>query len=121
MIGHEITAFTGLDHGQTLAVVFPGMMAACKADKKDKLLQFAERVWGIHSGSDDEKIDAAIAKTRAFFESVGVHTHLKDYAVDGLEVAGKIAQRFEQRGWNGLGERQKVGPRQVGQILSYSL
>jgi NADP-dependent alcohol dehydrogenase len=120
MIGHEITAFTGLDHGQTLAVVFPGMMAACKADKKDKLLQFAERVWGIRSGSDDEKIDAAIAKTRAFFESVGVHTRLKDYGVDGVEVGTKIAQRFEQRGWK-LGERQKVGPEQVGQILSYSL
>jgi NADP-dependent alcohol dehydrogenase len=120
MIGHELTAFTGLDHGQTLAVVWPGMMAACKADKKDKLLQYAERVWGIRTGSDDEKVEAAIAKTRAFFESLGVKTHLKAYDVDGVSVGKQIAQRFEQRGWK-LGERQKIGAAQVEQVLSYSL
>ncbi len=33
-----------------------------------KLLQYAERVWNITDGSDDERIDAAIAATRRFFE-----------------------------------------------------
>ena len=81
MVGHELTALCGLDHAQSLAVVFPGTLAERKQAKHAKLLQYAERIWGIRTGAEDEKIDQAIQKTRAFFESVGVKTHLQDYGV----------------------------------------
>jgi NADP-dependent alcohol dehydrogenase len=35
--------------------------------KREKLLQFAERIWGINEGSETG-IDGAIAATRSFFE-----------------------------------------------------
>jgi NADP-dependent alcohol dehydrogenase len=120
MIGHEITALHGLDHGQTLAVVFPGTLAARRQNKRAKLLQYAERVWGIRQGSEDDRIDAAIAKTREFFESVGVKTRLKDYGVPA-NAAKTVADRFAKRGWTGVGERQDIGPAQVEEILEYSL
>ncbi len=119
MIGHEITAMHGLDHGQTLAIVFPAMMAARRSQKREKLLQYGERVWNIRGGSEEERIDAAIAKTREFFESLGVKTHLSDYGI-GADVAQKVAERFEKRGWRGLGERGDIGPREAARILSYS-
>jgi NADP-dependent alcohol dehydrogenase len=118
MIGHELTALRGLDHGQTLAVIFPGMMAAQRQAKHDKLVQYAERVWNIAGGDAEAKIDAAIAKTRAFFESAGVKTRLQDYGVPAT-VIPEIVQRLTARGWTRLGERQQVGPQQVEEILAF--
>jgi len=76
MIGHELTALYGIDHARTLAIVLPSLLQVQRADKREKLLQYAERVWGIQGGSEDERIDAAIARTRAFFEGVGIPTRL---------------------------------------------
>jgi hypothetical protein len=50
MIGHELTALYGLDHGQTLAVVFPATLRHQRARKAAKLLQYAARVWNITEG-----------------------------------------------------------------------
>jgi NADP-dependent alcohol dehydrogenase len=117
MIGHEITALHGLDHAQTLAVVFPATMAARREGKREKLLQYAERVWGIREGGQDARIDCAIARTRAFFESLGVPTRLADYGIPA-ETAQEVAARFERRGWTAAGERGDVGPAKVAEILA---
>ena len=119
MIGHEVTALHGLDHGQTLAAIFPATMYARRESKRAKLLQFAERIWGISEGTEDERIDAAIARTQAFFESLGVKTHLRDYQVPGSVVAA-VSSRFATRG-TVLGERQEIGPKEVEQILQLCL
>jgi NADP-dependent alcohol dehydrogenase len=116
MIGHEITALHGLDHAQTLAVVFPATMAARREGKREKLLQYAERVWGIREGGQDARIDCAIARTRAFFESLGVPTRLAAYGIPA-ETAQEVAARFERRGWTAAGERGDVGPAKVAEIL----
>ncbi|HRV45364.1 MAG TPA: iron-containing alcohol dehydrogenase, partial [Smithellaceae bacterium] len=58
MIGHELTALRGLDHGKSLAVVLPVLLKMRAREKKDKLLQYAERVWGITAGEDAARIDA---------------------------------------------------------------
>jgi NADP-dependent alcohol dehydrogenase len=120
MIGHELTALRGLDHGQTLAIVFPAVLAERKQAKRAKLLQYAERVWGLHTGGEDEKIDQAIQNTRTFFESVGVKTHLKDYGV-APDVVKCVSKRLAARGWTTLGERHDIGPKEVEAILSHSL
>lgn len=117
MIGHEITALCGLDHGRTLAIVFPGTMQERRAAKREKLLQYAARVWGITSGPEEERIDAAIAKTRAFFESLGVPARLSAYGI-GRDIIDAIERRFAERGWTQLGERQDIGPREAAAILS---
>ena len=46
MIGHELTAFFGLDHAQTLAIVLPGLLDVLRQDKAEKLLQLGEHVFG---------------------------------------------------------------------------
>jgi NADP-dependent alcohol dehydrogenase len=117
MIGHELTALHGLDHAQTLAIVLPNMLTIKRDRKRDKLLQYAERVWGLVDGDEDVRIDRAIQKTRDFFESVGVHTKLSDYGV-GLDVIPLITDRFEKRGFVALGEHQDVTPKVVEQILA---
>lgn len=120
MIGHEITAIHGLDHAQTLAVVFPGVMDARRGPKREKLLQYGERIWNIRSGSEDERIDAAIECTREFFGSLGVRTRLSEYGI-GSEIREEVAKRFEKRGWHKLGERGDVGPKEASEILAHTL
>lgn len=119
MIGHELTALHGLDHGQTLAIVLPSTLSIRRDRKWQKLLQYAERVWKIVDGSEEERVNEAIAKTRDFFESVGVRTHLSDYGV-GLDTIPVILERFEKRGFVALGEHQDVNPEIVEKILTLS-
>lgn len=107
MIGHEITALHGLDHAQTLAIVLPNVLAARRERKREKLLQYAARVWGLSAGDENERIDAAIANTRAFFERMGVKTYLRDYGIGADAVAPLLAQ-LERHGLTALGEHQDV-------------
>ena len=117
MIGHELTAAHGLDHAQSLAVIFPATLSAMRRNKRAKLLQYAERVWNLREGEPDARIDAAIARTRAFFESLGVKTHLADYGVP-RETADAVAATFAARGWTAMGEHKDAGPDQVREILA---
>lgn len=107
MIGHEITALYGLDHAQTLAIVLPNLLQQRRHAKRAKLLQFAARVWDIHTGTEDERIDAAIARMRAFFESLGVKTRLSDYGI-GADAVDRIVAQLEAHGMKTLGEHRDI-------------
>ncbi|GGB48633.1 NADH-dependent alcohol dehydrogenase [Oceanisphaera marina] len=120
MLGHELTALHGLDHAQTLAIILPQMLRQRKAAKLGKLVQYAERVWNVREGSDDEKAEAAIEHTRAFFESVGVKTRLGDYGL-GAEHIDPIIDSLKSHGMVALGEHGDVTPEHCRQILLASL
>ncbi|WP_105738785.1 alcohol dehydrogenase [Cronobacter dublinensis] len=107
MLGHELTAMHGLDHAQTLAVVLPALWNEKRNEKRAKLLQYAERVWNITEGSDDERIDAAIAATRRFFETMGAPTRLSDYGLDGSSIPALLA-KLDEHGLTALGEHQDI-------------
>lgn len=107
MIGHEITALYGLDHAQTLAVVLPNLLDVRRDVKRAKLLQYADRVWGLRTGDEDARIDQAIAHTRAFFEALGVRTRLADYGV-GAEAVERIVAQLEAHRMVKLGEDRAV-------------
>lgn len=107
MIGHEITALYGLDHAQTLAVVLPNLLDVRRDVKRAKLLQYADRVWGLRTGDEDARIDQAIAQTRAFFEALGVRTRLADYGI-GAEAVEPIVAQLEAHRMVKLGEDRAV-------------
>ena len=115
LIGHELTAFHGIDHGRTLAIVLPGMMNLKRENKKDKLLQFGERIWGISDGTVDERIDATIARTIEFFESLGVPTTLPEYDVPASTI-DRITLRFKESGLK-FGEKGDIDYQGVEAIL----
>jgi NADP-dependent alcohol dehydrogenase len=107
MIGHELTALFGIDHGQTLAIVLPALLEVRREQKRAKLLQYAERVWHIESGSEEEKVDLAIQKTREFFESLGAKTHLSQYGV-GADKIPVIIEQLKAHGMTALSETQDL-------------
>lgn len=107
MIGHELTALFGIDHGQTLAIVYPSLLEVRREQKRAKLLQYATRVWNITNGSDEEKIDLAIQKTRSFFESLGIKTRLSEYGVTADKIPVVIEQ-LKAHGLTALSETQDL-------------
>ena len=120
MIGHELTAMFGIDHGKTLAILQPAVWAVRREQKRAKLLQYAERVWHLTQGSEDERIDRAIEQTRAFFESLGVPTRLTDYGVTAAHIDPLVAA-LEAHGLTALGEKREVTPAVSRAILETAL
>ena len=120
MLGHELTALHGLDHAQTLAIVLPAMLTERKDAKHGKLVQYAQRVWSIHEGSESDQAEAAIEKTRAFFESLGVKTRLGDYQLTEEHIEPLI-KSLEEHGMTALGEHNDVTPDVCRRVLHASL
>ncbi|WP_282014846.1 iron-containing alcohol dehydrogenase [Marinifilum flexuosum] len=118
MIGHELTAFHGIDHGVTLAIVLPGLLTKLKEQRGEKLLQYAERIWNITEGTDDERKTLAIQKTEEFFQSVGIATRLGDHNV-GQDSIDIISKRFIERGYVGM--LPDVAAADVAEILESRL
>jgi NADP-dependent alcohol dehydrogenase len=119
-IGHELTAFHNIDHARTLAIVLPGIMQVKRESKREKLLQFGERVWCITTGTPDERIDATIGKTVGFFESVGIPTKMSAYGI-GADFIVTVCDRFKQRGIKGIGERGDLTIDQIAEVLTLQL
>lgn len=107
MIAHELTALFGIDHGQTLAIIYPALLEVRRSQKRAKLLQYAERVWHIENSNEDDKISQAICNTRAFFESLGIKTYLSEYGI-GADKISVIMQQLKAHGWTALSETQDL-------------
>jgi len=116
MIGHELTALHGLDHGLTLAIVLPGVLSVMKSEKLEKLVQYGQRVWNLHGSTDEEIAHQAIAKTDEFFRSLGMKTRLSEHGI-GEETIREIVRRFSEPVKVTLGERGSITPEKVGEIL----
>ena len=119
-IGHELTALYGIDHARTLAIITESHYTYNLESKKDKLAQYAERVWNVTEGTKDDKAKAGIKLTTAFFHSLGIKTTLSEYTKDYKGTAQIISKRFTDRGWLGLGEHQKLAPSDVEKIVEMS-
>ena len=120
MIGHELTALYEIDHARTLAIIAPSLYKVMFETKKDKLAQYGERIFGVTGNSIDEKANQAIEKTVEFFHKMGMKTKLSENTDDFQKTADFIVNRFEERGWKGLGEKQNITLDKVKEIVEMS-
>jgi NADP-dependent alcohol dehydrogenase len=119
-MGHELTALYGIDHARTLAIVAPRHYLHSIENKKEKLAQYAERVWGITRGDTLTKAELAINKTEDFFQSLDIPTRLSDYTTQYRGTAEKVSESLTQRGWVALGEHKDITPDRVKTIIEDS-
>jgi NADP-dependent alcohol dehydrogenase len=120
MIGHELTALYEIDHARTLAIIGPNLYKVMFETKKDKLAQYGKRVWNITGNSTEEIAEKAIEKTVEFFHKMGMKTKLSENTVDFKNTADFIVNRFEERGWKALGEKQNITTEKVRAIVEMS-
>jgi len=120
MIGHELTGAFGIDHARTLSIVLPAVMKVRKEQKREKLLQYATRVWQITEGDDDARIDQAIRLTEEFFEKMQVPTRLSDVDLDSKDI-DLLIERLQQNGLTALGEQGDITLEISREILTLAL
>jgi NADP-dependent alcohol dehydrogenase len=107
VLGAPITALFGIDHARTLAIIQPANWRTRKVQKREKLLQYAERIWGITEGSEDDRIENAIQKTEDFFHSLDIPTRFSDYDL-GEEAIEKVLANIEKHGMTAISEHGDV-------------
>ena len=120
MIGHELTALYEIDHARTLAIIGPNLYKVMFETKKEKLAQYGQRVWNITGNSTEEIAHKAIEKTVEFYHTMGMKTKLSENTGNYKETANFIVNRFEERGWQALGEKQNITLEKVREIVEMS-
>ncbi len=120
MIGHELTALYEIDHARTLAIIGPNLYKVMFETKKEKLAQYGQRVWNITGNSTEEIAHKAIEKTVEFYHVMGMKTKLSENTENYKKTANFIVNRFEERGWLALGEKQNITLEKVREIVEMS-
>lgn len=115
MIGHELTAFYGLDHARSLAVVQPHLLRVMIKDKQEKLVQMGKEVFDM-----PHNYEMVIEAIEYMYHSIGVSTKLKDYNIDD-KVVENITKALEKHGMSKIGEKGTVTLEKVAQILELSM
>ena len=115
MIGHELTAFYGLDHAQSLAVVQPHLLRVMIEDKQDKLTQMGKEVFDM-----PHNYEMVIEAIEYMYQNIGVPTQLSAYKTDD-KVISNITKALETHGMTALGEKGNVTLEKVALILEKSL
>ena len=119
MIGHELTALYNIDHARTLAIIGPNLYRVLFETKKEKLAQYGKRVFQL-TGTDEEIAREAIGATVAFYHTMGMKTKISENASNIENTADFIVNRFEERGWKALGERQNISLDKLREIVELS-
>lgn len=115
LIGHELTAYYGLDHGRSLTVVLPHLLREMIDEKGEKVAQMGENVFGITNDNE-----AVIQKIEETFHSVGVATKLSDYEIDD-KVIQNVHNAFKSHGYLEIGENGTITLDKVANILNRSM
>ena len=119
MIGHELTALYGVDHGRSLAIVQPSLLRHQIAVKRDKLEQMARNVFGL-SGSED-LAERCIDAIEHFYHSLGVATQLTEHGADKAAAIDAIVAQLEAHGMVKLGENRAITPKESREILEQAV
>jgi NADP-dependent alcohol dehydrogenase len=82
-------------------------MKVRRKEKREKLLQYAERVWQIRSGDDNSRIDQAIAATEDFFRQMQVPVRLSEVNLHAADI-DLLLEKLEQHGMTALGEHSDI-------------
>lgn len=78
-IGHELTAYLGMDHGCTLACIQPRVLQYNFEAKKAKLAQMGRRVFDLE-GEDEEVARKCIDEIVNFYENdMHMPTHISKF------------------------------------------
>ncbi|MDD7910844.1 iron-containing alcohol dehydrogenase [Pseudovibrio exalbescens] len=106
MIGHELTALYGVDHGRSLAIIQPWLLRNQMEFKQAKLEQMGRNVFALEEGDDlAERTVQAIEK---FYHSLNVKTQLEEYTGTREEAVNAVVEQLERHQMVQLGENQSI-------------
>lgn len=114
MIEHGLSAITDIAHGKGLAIIIPAFLEFSKNKIMDKLDRFAERIFGIDTGSKGYDSDLAIKALKDWYRKIGQPVKLKeiDLEKDKIEVIAKNASQISP-----FGQIQQMNEKEILEVL----
>ena len=95
-IEHELSAFNDITHGVGLAILTPNWMRYVLNERTvGRFARYGTNVWGLDASAPaQQRAEEAIAKTRAFFTSLGLPATLHEVGIgeEHLELMAKKAR-----------------------------
>lgn len=110
-IGHEITAFYGVDHARSLAIVLPSLLRVQLEKKEGKLKELGRYVFGTENAVD------TIDNIESFFSSLDIPTSFDAYSIQ-TEAVDKLQTRLQERYPKGFGEHRDIKEDKLNKILA---
>ncbi|EPJ49750.1 MAG: iron-containing alcohol dehydrogenase [Osedax symbiont Rs2] len=119
MIGHELTALHGVDHGRSLAIIQPALLRNQLEAKREKLEQMGINVFGLPKSVD--LAEKAVSEIESFYHSLNVATTLNQYQGEKSAVIATIVEQLQAHGRLELGENQAITLLHSQQILERAI
>lgn len=118
-VGYSLTAQYGIDHAETLAIIYPGVMTYMKKEKEAKMLRLGEVLFGIMEGTAEERVEQVIAAVEGFFREMGMKTRLSEFGI-GEDALDSLVVHVKKMGWK-LGEYGIIDDQKAKEILALRL
>lgn len=85
-LGYELTTRHGLDHAETLAVLFPNYLRIAIEKKKTRLVQMGQRVFNLNGLDCDITAQKTIDHIEQLFNDLGMNTRLSHYGIGEKDI-----------------------------------
>ncbi|MFC3151278.1 iron-containing alcohol dehydrogenase [Litoribrevibacter euphylliae] len=125
MIGHELTALYGVDHGRSLAIIQPSLLRNQLDVKQAKLEQMGKNVFGLTESEDNSEAndlaERTIQEIEAFYHNLEVATQLTEHDSDKATAIDTIIQQLESHQMIALGEHQAITLKESREILELAV
>lgn len=92
---HPLSIFYDIAPGEGLSIVFPNWMKYVYKYNIRKFVRFADKIFRIEQGTEDERVLKAIELLRDFYRSLGAPVSLKEVGVRYEDLAKLAANAVE--------------------------
>jgi alcohol dehydrogenase YqhD (iron-dependent ADH family) len=90
-LGHTLSLLFGVPHGASLAVMMPAWARYLYKDNPLPFARFAEAVFGIDGGDEEDSALEGIERLESFYRSIGAPTTLRELKIGEADIE-RIAQ-----------------------------
>ncbi|MBQ1915742.1 MAG: iron-containing alcohol dehydrogenase [Selenomonadaceae bacterium] len=80
-LGHELGGRFDVTHGASLTALWGSWARYVYEDDPERFARYAERIWGIDSGTAEERARAGIRKTEDFFREMDMPTNFTELGI----------------------------------------
>ena len=84
-LGHELSGKFDVPHGESLTTMWGSWARFVYEEDAPRFARFAEKIWGVNSGSEIERARAGIRQTEDFFRELKLPTNFTELGIGILD------------------------------------
>lgn len=90
-LGHPLSARFDVTHGASLTTMWGAWARLAYKDAPSRFARYAEKVWAVEIGTDEEKARAGIRSTEEYFHSLGMPLSFTEMGI-GVQTPETVAE-----------------------------